>query len=79
MSVDDLTIELTDTDGAIPMTAAQRGIYYAQLLEPEVPMSVAAFAEFHDAVDADLMCRAVAATSIETESGLITLVSPRAM
>ncbi|MGX7696269.1 non-ribosomal peptide synthetase [Gordonia polyisoprenivorans] len=76
MSVDDLTIELTDTDGAIPMTAAQRGIYYAQLLEPEVPMSVAAFAEFHDAVDADLMCRAVAATSIETESGLITLVSP---
>ncbi|WHU48367.1 amino acid adenylation domain-containing protein [Gordonia sp. L191] len=79
MSVDDLTIELTDTDGAIPMTAAQRGIYYAQLLEPEVPMSVAAFAEFHDAVDADLMCRAVAATSVETESGLITLVSPDAV
>ncbi|MEE4021578.1 amino acid adenylation domain-containing protein [Gordonia sp. PKS22-38] len=62
------------TDAALPMTAAQRGIYYAQQLEPEVPMAVAAFAEFHDDVDADVMERAVAATCRETESGLLRLV-----
>ncbi|AZG48374.1 non-ribosomal peptide synthetase [Gordonia insulae] len=63
----------TDPDGAIPMTAAQRGIFYAQQLDPDVPMSVAAYAEFRDAVDADIMERAVAATCAETESGLLRL------
>ncbi|MDL9944923.1 amino acid adenylation domain-containing protein [Gordonia sp. ABSL11-1] len=56
------------------MTAAQRGIFYAQQIDPDVPMSVAAFAEFRDAVDADVMDRAVAATAAETESGLLRLV-----
>ena len=58
----------------IPMTAAQRGIYYAQQLDPDVPMSVAAFAEFRDAVDAEIMDRAVVATAAETESGLLRVV-----
>ena len=46
----------------LSMTAAQRGIYYAQQLDPDVPMAVAAFAEFRDAVDGDIMQRAVAVT-----------------
>ncbi|WAC56477.1 amino acid adenylation domain-containing protein [Gordonia sp. SL306] len=61
--------------GAIPMTAAQRGIFYAQQLDPEVPMSVAAFAEFRDDVDADVMESAVAATAHETESGRLRLIA----
>ncbi|MGV9713830.1 amino acid adenylation domain-containing protein [Gordonia sp. NPDC003424] len=56
------------------MTAAQRGIYYAQQLDPDVPMSVAAYVEFTDDVDAEVMARSVAATAIETESGLLRLV-----
>ena len=58
----------------LSMTAAQRGIYYAQQLDPDVPMAVAAFAEFRDAVDGDIMQRAVAVTCDETESGLLRLV-----
>ncbi|MYR08784.1 amino acid adenylation domain-containing protein [Gordonia sp. SID5947] len=57
------------------MTAAQRGIFYAQQLDPEVPMSVAAFAEFRDDVDPDVMERAVAATAQETESGRLRLIA----
>ncbi|MET9200711.1 amino acid adenylation domain-containing protein [Gordonia sp. NPDC003585] len=56
------------------MTAAQRGIYYAQQIDPDVPMSVVAYAEFRDDVDAEIMRAAVAATSTETQSGLLRLV-----
>ncbi|WP_018180537.1 non-ribosomal peptide synthetase [Jongsikchunia kroppenstedtii] len=70
-------VALTTTEAsALPLTAAQRGIYYAQLLDPEVPMSVAAFVEFHAAVDPTVMDRAVADTADETESGLLRLVKP---
>jgi amino acid adenylation domain-containing protein len=57
----------------LALTAAQRGIYYAQLLDPEVPMSVAAFVEFHGEIDPGLLARAVADTAGETESGLLRL------
>ncbi|MFW0795599.1 amino acid adenylation domain-containing protein [Gordonia sp. CPCC 205515] len=63
-----------DPGASIAMTAAQRGIYYAQQLDPDVPMSVAAFAEFRDHVDADVMQRAITATTAETESALLRLV-----
>ncbi|NMO00127.1 amino acid adenylation domain-containing protein [Gordonia sp. TBRC 11910] len=56
------------------MTAAQRGIFYAQQIDPGVPMSVAAFVEFHGDIDADVLGRAVADTSVETEAALIRLV-----
>ena len=65
---------ITTADHSIPMTAAQRGIFYAQQIDPDVPMSVAAFAEFHDDVDAATMQRSVDATSAETESALLRLV-----
>ncbi|MFW0784034.1 amino acid adenylation domain-containing protein [Gordonia sp. CPCC 206044] len=57
------------------MTAAQRGIYYAQQIDPDVPMSVAAFVEFGDDVEPDIMDRSVATTCAETESGLLRLVA----
>ena len=58
----------------LPLTAAQRGIFFAQQLDPDTPMSVAAFAEFFDDVDAEVMDRAVQATARETESGLLRVV-----
>lgn len=59
---------------ALPLTAAQRGIFFAQQLDPDIPMSVAAFAEFFDDVDADVMDRAVRSTAHDTESGLLRVV-----
>ena len=58
----------------LPLTAAQRGIFFAQQLDPDTPMSVAAFAEFFDDVDAEVMDRAVQQTANETESGLLRVV-----
>ncbi|WP_270486880.1 non-ribosomal peptide synthetase [Gordonia jacobaea] len=58
----------------LPLTAAQRGIFFAQQLDPDTPMSVAAFAEFFDDVDAEVMDRAVQLTANETESGLLRVV-----
>ncbi|WP_267615377.1 non-ribosomal peptide synthetase [Gordonia bronchialis] len=75
MTADSTLDQLQDTDRSIPLTAAQRGIYYAQQIDPDVPMSVVAYAEFRDDVDADTMRRAVLATSTETESGLLRLVA----
>ena len=58
----------------LSLTAAQRGIFFAQQLDPDTPMSVAAFAEFFDDVDAEVMDRAVQLTALETESGLLRVV-----
>ncbi|GAA3955990.1 amino acid adenylation domain-containing protein [Gordonia caeni] len=73
MSTLDLTDRI-DVPGALPLTAAQRGIYYAQQIDPDVPMSVAAYVEFHGDVDAARLDRAVAETTVESESGLLRLV-----
>ncbi|GAB19874.1 putative non-ribosomal peptide synthetase [Gordonia effusa NBRC 100432] len=59
---------------ALRLTAAQRGIYYAQQIDPDVPMSVSAFVEFHGEVDANLLDHAVRDTGIETEAALLRLV-----
>ncbi|SCC31793.1 MULTISPECIES: non-ribosomal peptide synthetase [unclassified Gordonia (in: high G+C Gram-positive bacteria)] len=78
-----------DTDLTIPMTAAQRGIFYAQQLEPDVPMTIDAFVEFRGDtsgpqgesgddplvdVDPDIMQRAVTLTESETEAPLLRLI-----
>lgn len=73
MSTLDLTDRI-DVPGALPLTAAQRGIYYAQQIDPDVPMSVAAYVEFHGDVDPARLDRAVAETAAESESGLLRLV-----
>nr|WP_246372157.1 non-ribosomal peptide synthetase [Gordonia humi] len=67
-------IHSAQTRAQLPLTAAQRGIYYAQQIDPHVPMSVAAFVEFHGDLDVDRLGRAVTESAIETESGLLRLV-----
>ncbi|WP_435173467.1 amino acid adenylation domain-containing protein [Gordonia hongkongensis] len=81
----------TDIDAGltIPMTAAQRGIFYAQQLEPDVPMTIDAYVEFRGDtsgpqaedgddplvdVDPDIMQRAVTLTERETEAPLLRLI-----
>ncbi|MEY1674250.1 amino acid adenylation domain-containing protein [Gordonia sp. ABKF26] len=78
-----------DTGLTIPMTAAQRGIFYAQQLEPDVPMTIDAYVEFRGDtsgpqaengddplvdVDPDIMQRAVTLTERETEAPLLRLI-----
>ena len=76
MTTYDIPRTITGSTSTLPLTAAQRGIYYAQLLDPEVPLSVSAFVEFDGDVDPDVMSRAVADTAAETESALLRLVAP---
>ncbi|WP_044507138.1 non-ribosomal peptide synthetase [Gordonia sp. KTR9] len=78
-----------DTGLTIPMTAAQRGIFYAQQLEPDVPMTIDAYVEFRGDtsgpragdgadplvdVDPDIMQRAVTLTERETEAPMLRLI-----
>ena len=71
------------SDPAIPMTAAQRGIFYAQQLEPDVPLTIDAYIEFRgdtsgcdDApvdIDPGILQRAATLTTLETEGSMLRL------
>lgn len=75
-------------DPTIPMTAAQRGIFYAQQLEPDVPLTIDAFIEFRGEsplsgeasdscpvdIDPEIMQRAATLTELETEASLLRLI-----
>ncbi|KAF0970218.1 non-ribosomal peptide synthetase [Gordonia sp. YY1] len=89
MTTDDAIRHITDTDLAIQMTAAQRGVFYAQQLEPDVPMTIDAFIEFRGDtardggadgdnplvdVDPEIMQRAATLTEMETEASMLRLV-----
>ncbi|MCR5979500.1 amino acid adenylation domain-containing protein [Gordonia jinghuaiqii] len=89
MTTDDAIRHITDTELAIPMTAAQRGVFYAQQLEPDVPMTIDAFIEFRGDtsrpggedgdnplvdVDPDIMQRAATLTEVETEASMLRLI-----
>ncbi|WP_168706755.1 non-ribosomal peptide synthetase, partial [Gordonia paraffinivorans] len=73
------------SDPAIPMTAAQRGIFYAQQLEPDVPLTIDAYIEFRgdtsgsdDApvdIDPGILQRAATLTTLETEVSMLRLTS----
>ncbi len=73
------------SDPAIPMTAAQRGIFYAQQLEPDVPLTIDAYIEFRgdtsgsdDApvdIDPGILQRAATLTTLETEASMLRLTS----
>ncbi|MGV9478474.1 amino acid adenylation domain-containing protein [Gordonia aichiensis] len=70
----DIDAVADDRSRPLPLTAAQRGIFFAQQLDPDIPMSVAAYAEFFDDVDAEVMDTSVRRTVAETESGLLRVV-----
>ncbi|MDJ0025637.1 amino acid adenylation domain-containing protein [Gordonia alkanivorans] len=73
----------SDRDPAIPMTAAQRGIFYAQQLEPDVPLTIDAYIEFRGDtsgsdgapvdIDPEILQRATTLTELETEASMLRL------
>jgi amino acid adenylation domain-containing protein len=60
--------------GAFPLSAAQRGIWYAQHFLPRIPINIALFAEIDGAADVDLLVSAGKAAALEIGSGMVRVV-----
>ncbi|ELB94164.1 non-ribosomal peptide synthetase, partial [Rhodococcus wratislaviensis IFP 2016] len=52
----------------IPLSAAQRATWFAQQLEPQVPISIAQYVEFHGVLDIDLLRQETVEAGREFES-----------
>ncbi|PVY30572.1 condensation domain-containing protein, partial [Williamsia muralis] len=57
-----------------PLTAAQRGIWFAQHLMPHTPIVIANYAEIHGPLDVDLLDDVVRACMHEIDCGMLRLV-----
>ncbi|MCQ4121178.1 non-ribosomal peptide synthetase [Rhodococcus tibetensis] len=61
-------------DGALPLTAAQRSIWFAQQLAPEIPYVIAHYAELHGPVELAVLDDATRRAHLEFGWGSIRLV-----
>ncbi|WP_207835733.1 non-ribosomal peptide synthetase [Williamsia soli] len=62
-------------DGAaFPLTAAQRGIWFAQHLLPDTPIVIANYAEINGPLDVDLLDDVVRASMHEIDCGMLRLI-----
>jgi amino acid adenylation domain-containing protein len=66
--------ETTSPADVIPLTAAQRGIWFAQQLAGNVPVSIAHYVDLRGYIDADLLERAMKAVGAEFGSGYVRMV-----
>ncbi|WP_153347588.1 condensation domain-containing protein, partial [Nocardia aurantia] len=57
-----------------PLSPAQLGIWYAQHLDPEVPITIAQYVDLRGALDVELLSRAALEASRELGSGLLRIV-----
>ncbi|MCX4097894.1 non-ribosomal peptide synthetase, partial [Nocardia sp. alder85J] len=57
-----------------PLSPAQLGIWYAQHLDPEVPITIAQYVDLRGALDVEVLSRAALDTSRELGSGLLRIV-----
>uniref|UniRef100_UPI000AB44108 non-ribosomal peptide synthetase n=1 Tax=Nocardia fusca TaxID=941183 RepID=UPI000AB44108 len=63
------------TDGSLfPLSPAQLGIWYAQHLDPQVPINIAQYVELRGELDIDTLTRAVLAASHEVGSSFLRIV-----
>ncbi|WP_280489194.1 non-ribosomal peptide synthetase [Nocardia carnea] len=62
-------------DGELfPLSPAQLGIWYAQHVDPQVPVNIAQYVELHGELDVDTLTRASLDASHELGSGLLRIV-----
>jgi amino acid adenylation domain-containing protein len=61
-------------DGVFPLSAAQRGIWYAQQFTGDVPIVIAQYIELNGPIDVDLFAECVQIVGKETGSGLVRIV-----
>ncbi len=59
---------------ALPLTAAQRSIWFAQQLTPEIPYVIAHYAELHGPVDLAVLCDCTRRAHLEFGWGAIRLL-----
>ncbi|OZC54373.1 non-ribosomal peptide synthetase [Rhodococcus sp. RS1C4] len=78
-SADSVALSRTDTGHTVtsapfPLTAAQRGLWFAQHLMPDVPITIANYIDVHGELDGDLMRGAVEQAAAELGAGSLRLV-----
>ncbi|MEU5842609.1 amino acid adenylation domain-containing protein, partial [Rhodococcus sp. NPDC047139] len=61
-------------DGAFPLSPAQLGIWFAQHLDPDVPITIAQYVDIEGDVDPDRLARALAQAARELGSGFLRLI-----
>ncbi|MCX4090722.1 non-ribosomal peptide synthase/polyketide synthase, partial [Nocardia sp. alder85J] len=59
-----------------PLSPAQLGIWYAQQLDPEAPISIVQYVDLRGALDVPLLSRALLDTGRELGSGVLRIVAP---
>ncbi|WP_062985006.1 non-ribosomal peptide synthetase [Nocardia anaemiae] len=64
----------TDNEGAFPLSAAQRGIWFAQHIAGDTPISIAQYVELVGELDLDALAEAARRTGREFGTGYIRLV-----
>ncbi len=69
-----LTSPATTPDDIFELSAAQRGIWFAQHIAGEVPISIAQYVELIGAIDVDLLVRAVRRAGREFGTGYLRLI-----
>ncbi|MGW1738536.1 amino acid adenylation domain-containing protein [Nocardia sp. NPDC001965] len=57
-----------------PLTPAQTAMWYAQRIQPDIPLIVAEYVEFHGDLDPGLLLYAIERFGVETEVGLQRIV-----
>ncbi|NUP29870.1 MAG: hypothetical protein HOQ44_24870, partial [Nocardia sp.] len=57
-----------------PLTPAQTAMWYAQRIQPDIPLIVAEYVEFHGDLDPGLLLYAIERFGVETEIGLQRIV-----
>ncbi|WP_280463216.1 non-ribosomal peptide synthetase [Nocardia carnea] len=57
-----------------PLTPAQTAMWYAQRIQPEIPLIIAEYVEFHGDLDPGLLLYAIERFGVETEVGLQRIV-----
>lgn len=67
------SVSSTDS-AAFPLTAAQRGIWFAQHLMPDTPIVIANYAEINGPLDVDLLDDVVRAGMHEIDCGMLRLI-----
>lgn len=58
----------------LPLSPSQRGLWYAQVLNPDVPFITAQYLEFRGSLDHGLVAKAMVQAARDVESGFLFLV-----
>ncbi|WP_231913869.1 condensation domain-containing protein, partial [Rhodococcus sp. LB1] len=70
----DVTTEGRIPDGAFPLSAAQQGMWFAQQLDPDVPVNIAQCVELVGALDVPLLSESMITAGRELGSAFLRLV-----